>query len=378
MDNTKSKNRDLKNKISKTIVSVVMMVYFAICGGMIGTLLGLVLPRDASKGQKIVAVIVLLVAFYVAIFVHLCIHETGHMICGLLSGYEFISIRFGSIIIYKTEGKTKIGKYTLAGTGGQCIMMPPQISIEEIPVALYNWGGVIANVIFSLIFGVLYIVPGMNSYVKIFSAVMVLIGLFMILTNGIPVGFMGNDGHNAISLKKDVKAKKAFVISFNMVGKMQLGMSPKDFPAEWFEWSYEPGDSALAASHGMQRLSWLIIKRKFEEAYELGKYIDENVQDLGLTSQMAVKLETFFAMLMTVTDEEKIKSEYKKLQKEFTALRQLPSTQRTLYVYQMLIEKDAKEAEKTKKMFDTIAKKYPYPLEIEVEKELLELVEEKQ
>lgn len=371
-------NRDKKNNFSKMMVTVVMLMYFGVCGAFMGYLLDYILPKEKTDiGKVLLAIFAVMAMFYVSIFVQLCIHETGHMIGGLLSGYRFISIRFGSLIIYKTESGTKIGKYTLAGTGGQCIMYPPELAMEDIPTALYNWGGVIANMIVTLIFGVLFFGTGIYSYIKLFSAIMVLTGLFMVLTNGIPVEFMGNDGYNAIALGKDLKSKKAFVISFRMIGKLQLGLSPKDFPKEWFDWSYEPGDGALASSLGVQRLSWLITTKQFEQAYELGDYIDKNVTNLALTSQMVVKLGTLFSMIMIDKEIEEIKSEYKKQQKTFKSLRQIPSTQRTLYAYYKLIEKDFNEAEKAKKMLDELAKKYPYPTEIEVEKELIGLVDKK-
>lgn len=371
-------NRDKKNKRTNTIISVIMMLYFCLCGALMGNLLDTILPdKKASIGEIAFAIIILILAFYFGILVHLCLHETGHMICGLLSGYRFMSIRFGSIIFYQSESGIKIGRYTLNGTGGQCIMAPPEQPIEDIPTALYNWGGVVVNVIVTLIFGVLFFITGIHPYIRFVSGVMILIGVFMVFTNGIPIEAMANDGYNAIALDKDLKSKKAFIISFRMVGSMQVGVSPKDFPKEWFDWSYEVGDGALATSLGIQRLSWLIVTKQFQEAYELGEYIDKNVTSLAITSQMVVKLERFFSMIMIDKDVEEIKDEYKKQQKSFQALRQIPSTQRALYAYHKLIDNDIDEAEKAKDKFDKLAKKYPYPAEIEVERELIQLIDNK-
>lgn len=371
-------NRDKKNNRTKIIFNVVMLMYFGLCGALMGGLLDTILPNEkVTIGEVLFAIFLLMLAFYFGIFVHMCLHETGHMICGLLSGYSFTSIRFGSLIIYRSESGIKIGRYSLSGTGGQCIMTPPDLPIEDIPTALYNWGGVVVNAIVTLMFGTLFLIIGNHPYIKFVSGIMVLIGLFMLFSNGIPVESMSNDGYNAITLDKDLKSKKSFVISFRMIGKLQSGISPKDFPKEWFDWSYDAGDGALATSLGVQRLSWLIVTRQFEEAYELGEYIDKNVTSLAITFQTVVKLERLFSMIMTDKDVEEIKDEYKKQQKNFRALGQLPSTQRALYAYHKLIDGDFDEAEKAKKMFDKLAKKYPYPAEVEVERELIQLVDNK-
>lgn len=373
MENKRTK----KNAISKSIVTVLMMIYFVFCGAAAGTLLDSVLPKKASGLIVFISVVCAILILYLALFIQICIHEIGHMVFGLISGYRFISIRFGSIIFYKTEKGLKVGKYTLAGTGGQCVMYPPEKPIEEIPTALYNWGGVLFNLILSLVCGLVWLIPGVNPYVRFVCALVVLVGIFTILTNGIPVEAMSNDGYNAITLGKDLKAKRSFIVSFKMLGDLQLGLSPKDFPKEWFEWSYEPGDSSLASSLGMQKLSWLILNEQFEKAYELGDFIDKNVTNLGATSEMVVKMETLFSMIMIDKDKEEIKEKYKKQEKNFKLLKNIPSTQRTLYAYNKLIVENTKEAELAKNTFDSIAKKYPYPAEIEAERDLLKLVDEK-
>ena len=56
------------------------------------------------------------------------IHEGGHLICGLLTGYRFVSFRAGRFICYRRQGKLRIGRYQIAGTGGQCLLGPPGAS----------------------------------------------------------------------------------------------------------------------------------------------------------------------------------------------------------------------------------------------------------
>ena len=71
-------------------------------------------------------------------FLQIIIHEAGHLVTGLLSGYKFVSFRIFNYTILKTKGKLKIKKFGIAGTGGQCLMTPPDCPIEELKFVWYN------------------------------------------------------------------------------------------------------------------------------------------------------------------------------------------------------------------------------------------------
>ena len=86
----------------------------------------------------------------VSFIIHIVVHELGHLVFGLLTGYKFSSFRIGSLMLIKTEDKLKFCKYSLAGTGGQCLLMPPK-NHKKKPYILYNLGGIFFNLIFSAI-----------------------------------------------------------------------------------------------------------------------------------------------------------------------------------------------------------------------------------
>ena len=56
------------------------------------------------------------------------------------------------------------------------------------------------------------------------------------------------------------------------------------------------------------------------------------------------------------------------------SMKNTPSVIRTEYAYALLAEKDEKKAEELLAQFEKVAKTYPYPREIEGERELLSLV----
>ena len=80
----------------------------------------------------------MLAVMYVAIFIHIILHELGHLIGGLMSGYEFCSFRIMSFMWKKENGKIRLRRMNLAGTGGQCLMSPPDMINGKIPVFIYN------------------------------------------------------------------------------------------------------------------------------------------------------------------------------------------------------------------------------------------------
>ena len=64
----------------------------------------------------------------------------------------------------------------------------------------------------------------------------------------------------------------------------------------------------------------------------------------------------------------------KEHEKFIKQMKNTPSVIRTEYAYALLVEKDEKKAEDWLKLFEKVAKTYPYPRDIEGERELIALV----
>src|SRR5699024_5270507 len=71
---------------------------------------------------NIILFIIPFLIFIISFLGHIIIHELGHLIFGLATGYSFVSFRVGSITIIREDGKFKNKKYSIPGTGGQCLM----------------------------------------------------------------------------------------------------------------------------------------------------------------------------------------------------------------------------------------------------------------
>ena len=125
--------------------------FFMLIGAVCGVLMMMYIEQGDGAGkplhEKILSLIGLFLVMYVAIFMQLMIHEAGHLVFGLLSGYKFSSFRIFSFMWIKEGEKIKLRRLSIAGTGGQCLMSPPDMVDGRIPLVLYNLGGSLMNMI---------------------------------------------------------------------------------------------------------------------------------------------------------------------------------------------------------------------------------------
>ena len=99
-------------------------------------------------------ILLILIAVF-SILLQIFIHEVGHLVFGLMTGYKFISFTILNIRVYKRDKKICVGKTRVAGAGGQCAMTPAFEENDNIPYFWYNAGGIIFNLITSIIMGLL-------------------------------------------------------------------------------------------------------------------------------------------------------------------------------------------------------------------------------
>ena len=140
-------------KILKIVGTVFAMMVMCLVGVAFGLFLSLTLFSGLFNGVEI---IIGILGIMLSLYVSIIIHEGGHLVFGLLSGYGFSSFRIGNFMWIKQDGKIKLRRLSLAGTGGQCLMTPPEEKNGKIPVVLYNLGGVIANILLGGIFALAY------------------------------------------------------------------------------------------------------------------------------------------------------------------------------------------------------------------------------
>ena len=323
----------------------------------------------------------MLVFLYLAWFIHIVIHESGHLIGGLLSGYTFSSFRIGSFMLLKENGKLVSKRLKIAGTGGQCLMAPPEMVDGKFPVVLYNMGGSVMNLFVSLLFVPVLIAAPKAGFLALFSFLMIGMGIISGLGNGIPMHTktVDNDGYNAISLGKSKDAMRAFWLQMKMNEQLSKGLRLKDMPDEWFQM---PSDEAmknnLVAAIGVSVCNRLMDQHCFEEAdSQMAHILSIESGMIGLHRNLVI-CDRMYHELIHENRFEVVASFYTKEQQKFMkAMRTFPSVIRTEYAYALLVEKDQGKAAKAMEAFDKVAKTYPYPNDINSERELIQFAEEK-
>ena len=207
----------------------------------------------------------LIMAMQFAVF----IHEFGHFVTGSISGYRFKSFTFLGKTLYRDNGKFKTKKSNLpAAAGGQCLMMPPD-GKDIFPYKLYNYGGVIFNLLMVIIFLIVfYFNMDNDTYIGTFldnlSFMSIIINIFLAISNGFPFVLSGVpvDGKNIKEAGKSENSKKAFCKYFIIEKNFAEGMNILDFDYKFFKLDIkeEELDNYFIAYIEYLRIIYLILK----------------------------------------------------------------------------------------------------------------------
>ncbi len=314
---------------------------------------------------------------YGCMVLHILFHEAGHLIFGLLTGYRFSSFRIFSFMWLKIDGKLKLKRYSLAGTGGQCLMVPPDLKDGKLPVFWYNMGGAILNLLVAVLF-----LPGYWSDIPIVSLLCYLFALTGFVTaalNGLPLrmGSVDNDGYNAVALAKNQSAKEAFWVQMKVAEQTAKGVRLRDMPEVWFTVPTEEAmKNSMVAARGVFACNRLMDMESFAAADKLmAQLLSIPSGMVGLHRSLLI-CDRLYIELIGENRQEIVSSMLTKQQKKFMqTMRRFPSVLRTEYALALLLEKDSQRAETILQDFEAVAKTYPYPQEIEAERELLKKLE---
>ena len=200
----------MKNKIVNALLQLIgIMAVGAVVGYFIGKIAGDTLSRVDKPN-----IILFLITGVIAFILHIIVHEAGHLVFGLLSGYKFVSFRVFDFKIIKDEnGKLSFRYEKIAGTGGQCLMRAPEYVEGKFKYKLYLLGGVIFNVLFSIVFWLI-----LPSYYTLLFA---LIGFTLAFLNLIPMGF--NDGMTFYHASKDETTRFVLHLQLEYVYYQSIG-----------------------------------------------------------------------------------------------------------------------------------------------------------
>lgn len=229
--------------------------------------------------------IVMCIVFLIIIgHIQAFVHEAGHYVFGRLTGYKFVSFRVGTYMVFKKNGELQAARASLDGTGGQCLMSPPDLKDGTMPFKLYNLGGAILNLLSALVYAPIWVATKDEFYLNIFGLCFISIGVIYAAANGFPLRNkeIDNDGSNTINMSKNKKAVQSFWMQLKVNECNINGIRIKDLPEEWF---FIPEDhelkNTLISSMAFFYKDRLMDQKRFEEA---GQWIDHilSVEDNGI------------------------------------------------------------------------------------------------
>ena len=375
-----SQKETKKKKIGQILIPVCFVLIGAVCGILFMKYLDRPETAGTSGGGKILAILGALVSMCAALILQIIIHEAGHLVFGLLTGYRFISFRVYSFMWMKDNDRIRFKRMSIAGTGGQCLMAPPDLKDGKMPVQLYNYGGAIMNLIASAISGGLSLLCPAGSLLRPFLLMMLVTGIAYALMNGLPLrmSLANNDGRNAWDLARSPEAVRAFWTTMKMNELSARGVCLRDMPEEWFAVPDEEGmKNGITSSLGAVACSRLMEQGRFEEADALMERLLSQPNGIpGVLRKMLV-CDRIYVELIRENRPEALEALRTKDQLKFMkSMKKYPSVLRTEYAYALLAEKDPEKAQTVMEAFEKAARTYPNPNDITIERELMETARE--
>ena len=293
--------------------------------------------------RLLAAIVVAVVAGVVSFAISVPLHEAGHLLCGLLTGYKFVSFRIFNFTFIRINGRLKVKRYAVAGTAGQCLLLPPDKSLEQIPTGWYNLGGVLANMLAVAVMIPLLFVD-MPPLAAEAIVMFIIVNAFMLLLNGVPmrIGGVGNDGYNMRLLRRSSVSKQGFVSQLRSNAMIQAGVRLKDMPREWFvtEGEIDYGN-ALEVSLPVMQASIQVDEGKNGEALAAFEALYAHRDSLIQLYVNEIKCELVYLMLLEGRKEDAAALLDKELRKYIDQYRKVMSSkQRVLCAEALLLNND--------------------------------------
>ena len=356
------------------------LVIGGVCGWFFGYYLGETVSEGASPGETLMSVGILLLGFYVMLYLQIVVHEAGHLVFGLLTGYRFSLFRIGSLTFLRdpVSGKIRVKRMQLAGTGGQCLLVPPQPVDGKIPFALYHLGGSLMNLIASAVFFALYQICRPIPTLSLIMLVGVIVGIAYAMMNGIPMrlGAIDNDGYNLYAQTKSQTAMEAMRIQLLIAEASARGVRLRDMPGEWF--AIPDGaslENSMVAVISVFACNRLMDEGKYDEAEEAIRSLCAAKTGMVGVHRSLLICDRLTCLLLRGDTAAAEQCLTKQLLSFMKAMKNNPTILRCQYAVARLLKQDDGEAQAVMKRFELCAKTHPFVSDIESEREIIAAID---
>ena len=312
--------------------------------------------KDIQVSKLVLYSLLSLISLILAIFLQIILHEGGHLLMGLATGYRFVSFRIGSLTLIKEQGKFRFKRFSISGTGGQCLLSPPDGPYERWP----NSGRVLMNLLTASGALVLWLAyPDMPLPLHVFLFFTFFCGFLFTLMNGIPMKAAGitNDAYNLILMRRDANARKYLALQLAVNAEAQKGVRLKDMPDEWF-----PNDEVTDYGNLMQvavkmlYISRLMDRKEFEEAHALFSEMERHKGEIISLYARELECELLYLELIGKRREEEVERLYTDgVKKHIQLYKAVMSSKQRLLCALALHRED--RPERAKEIYEEVASK---------------------
>lgn len=327
----------------------VMLTLMLLAGSEIGRFSDLAVP-EAGAGLSLLLLGAGLLAFFLFYLLSVILHEAGHLICGLMTGWKFVSFRIGSLTLVRREGRYLWRRANLPGTAGQCLLEPSDGGFENCPFGLYNLGGGLMNLLTG---GLLCcFLPIANPAAACILKMFVYLSFAFGANNLIPMKLKGmtNDGCMLIELRNNARSREANYLLLKAYAALIRVKTYNELPRELVEQvsRYECRDlsSVSEANVLSYRADFAFYRGDYADARTVSERIAESAETLEIFKNEA-RAKLLYFKLMDGASSEEIDAAYDKKLREYLAkVPTLPSTRRLMFAFELLHKKDKPAAEK--------------------------------
>lgn len=345
---------------------------------LMGVGMGIVYFLAPQREPNAYAYCEMLISLFVCIYMQILVHEAGHLVFGLMTGYRLRMFRIGGMAWLRTGDKIERKRLQLAGTGGQCLMSPPEGSEDDISCGWYLMGGAALNLLSALVALALCAALRLQGLPARLLLTWAIAGIGSALTNGLPLhmALIDNDGCTARAARASRDAKHALLVQLHVNDFLSLGGRIGEVSTECLPEENDPSNplTAVLAVFCANRL--LDAGRLDEARAEIDRLLAADSAIVGLHWHLLACDRMYLALLGD--EAERLNALRTPAQLRFMKqMRTNPSVLRTEYAYALLAEKDSARADAWLARFERAAGYHSYPGEIEGERELLALARKK-
>ena len=353
----------MKQNAKKVFSVIVLSVYFALCYFML----------DYMTEYPFW----ILISMFASVLFMFTTHELGHLIFGYLTGYQFISYRIFSLTLVKENGKFRFCRMNVPGTGGQCLMAPPEKKNGKYPFVLYNLGGILFCGILSLIPISLSLLFLDRQPIGMCLFIFGFVSFVMNLLNAIPTDGKGmvNDATNLRMALGNPRAQNALWNQLQYCALHARNIRTADMPEEIF---FIPEKKDL----GNVLLIWQALayiereedRGNYEKAREYVHFVLDHAPFIWPVYDGILRSEAVFLNSLLGCDPTHTDAFYEKI-KKIPFLQKTASFQRARYAYFSLFKKDSVQAAQARDSLEKIWKKIPFPSELHFEQDQIRQIE---